>query len=369
MKKVTITSTLALLAVAALCVSCREEVKEQVAKSYNILTVESSTTSVSTIYSASIRGEQFVDIRPQVSGVITKIAISEGAKISKGQTLFVIDQVPYIAAVDAATAAVASAEATVATAKLNVESGEALHEENVISNIELQTLQNTLLSANAALTQAKSEEKSARNNLSYTVVKSPVDGVAGMINYRIGALVSSTIDTPLVSVSNNDKMYAYFSISESALLTMIENSGSTDKLLEEMKDVTLTLNNGNIYAHRGEVDAISGIIDSSTGSVGVRALFDNPDQMLRDGGNGSLSIATTYEDVIVIPKVATFEIQNKTFVYKVIDNKATSAEITIVQGDNGNEFIVTSGIEVGDEIIAEGAGLMREGTVVKATKE
>lgn len=364
MKRVKIIPALALLAIATLCISCNEEVKEQAAKSYPTLTVERGATSVNTIYTASIRGAQFVDIRPQVSGTITNIAISEGAKISKGQTLFVIDQVPYKSALEAAEASVASAEAAVAIAQLNAESGEELYKDSVISSIELQTLQNTLLSAKASYAQAKAEEKSAHNNLSYTVVKSPVDGVAGMINYRIGALVSSTIDSPLVSVSNNDKMYAYFSISESSLLTMIEQSGSTEKLIEEMDSVKLTLNNGSTYAHTGEVDAISGVIDSSTGSVGLRAMFDNPDQMLRDGGNGSLTIATPYENVIIIPKVATFEIQNKRFVFKVIDNKATSAEITVVQGDNGTEFIVTSGLNVGDEIIAEGAGLMREGTVV-----
>ncbi len=368
MKRVRIIPALVLLAIATTSTSCREQVKPQATKEYKTLIVSKGNTSVSTRYTASIRGEQFVDIRPQVSGTITKIAIAEGAKVSKGQTLFVIDQVPYTAAVEAAQALVASAEAAVATAKLNAQSGEALYREQVISQIEMQTLQNTLLSAESALKQAVAEQTTARNNLSYTVVKSPVDGVAGMINYRQGALVSSTIDNPLVSVSNNDKMYAYFSISESALLTLIEQSGSTDKLIEEMDDVILILNNGSTYAHAGEVDAISGVIDSSTGSVAARALFDNPEQMLRDGGNGSLSIATIYEDVIIIPKVATFEIQNKTFVYKVVDNKATSAEIVIVQGDNGNEFIVKSGIEVGDEIVAEGAGLLREGTIIKANK-
>lgn len=365
MRRVKLIPTLALVAIALFTSSCNESVKPKSEKSYKTLTVATSNTTVSTRYSASIRGEQFVDIRPQISGVITKIAITEGAKIKKGETLFVIDQVPYLAAVEVAEANVAAAESAVATAKLNVESGESLFQEEVISEIELQTIKNTLLSAQAALTQAEAEVKNARNNLSYTVIKSPVTGVAGMINYRIGALVSSSITSPLVSVSNNDKMYAYFSISESALLTLIEQYGSTDNLMKQLDNVELTLNNGSIYSHTGEVDAISGIIDSSTGSVGLRAIFDNPEQMLRDGGNGSLSIASAYEDVIVIPKVATYEIQNKTFVYKVVDGKAASAEITILQADNGNEFIVTSGISVGDEIIAEGAGLIREGTIIK----
>lgn len=354
-----------IFAIAATSISCREQVKPQVDKSYKTLTVAKSNTSLTTLYTASIRGEQFVDIRPQVTGVIVNTPIDEGDKVSKGQTLFIIDQVPYKAAVDVAQANVASAEAAVAIADLNVQSGQALYEDKVISQIELQTLQNTLLSAKAALAMAKAQETSARNDLSYTEVKSPVDGVAGMLNYHVGSLVSSSITTPLVSVSCNDTMYAYFSMSESSLLTMAQQSGSNDKLLEDMDDVQLILSNGTTYNHSGKVDAISGSVGSSTGSVTVRAQFANPEQLLRDNGNGALSITTSYDDVIVIPKVATFEIQDKTFVYKVVDQRATSAQIIIMPTDNGNEFIVTSGVEVGDVIIAEGAGLIREGTIVK----
>ncbi|MFI3263258.1 MAG: efflux RND transporter periplasmic adaptor subunit [Rikenellaceae bacterium] len=366
MKKSNLVFVVVFFASVVLTTSCKENIPTQTQKSYKTLVTKKSNASVNTLYTASIRGEQFVDIRPQVSGVITKIAISEGAKISKGQTLFIIDQVPYITAVEVAKANVSSSTAAVATAKLNAESAESLLKEEVISNIEFQTLQNTLLSAKASLEMAKAEEKNALNNLSYTIVKSPVDGVAGMINYRVGALVSSSIENPLVSVSNNDKMYAYFSISESALLNMIEQSGSTNSLIKDMDDVSLILNNGSTYAYKGEVDAISGIIDASTGSVGLRAIFDNPEQMLRDGGNGALSITTLYEDVIVIPKVATYEIQNKIFVFKVIEGKAASAEIEVIPEDNGNEYIVTGGLKESEEILAEGAGLMREGTVIKA---
>ncbi len=361
-------SLLAFIAIAAISTACKEETKPQAEKVYKTLEVEKSTTTLSTAYTASIRGEQFVDIRPQVSGVITKIAIAEGANIRKGQTLFIIDQVPYQAAVDVANANVASAQAAVATAKLNAESSHALYDERVISNVEFQIAQNALLSAESTLKQALSEQTSAYNNLSYTVITSPVDGVAGMLNYRQGALVSSSIANPLVSVSNNNRMYAYFSISESALQTLIEQKGSTKRVMEEMDNVTLVLNNGSTYPYKGAVDAISGVIDSSTGSVGVRALFANPNQMLRDGGNGSLLITTTYRDVVVIPKVATYEIQNKTFVYKVVDGVAQSAEIKVLQGDNGNEFIVSGGVEVGDIIIAEGAGLVREGTAINVAK-
>ncbi|MFR9503557.1 MAG: efflux RND transporter periplasmic adaptor subunit [Rikenellaceae bacterium] len=368
MSKKTINTLLALFSIALVTTSCGEQsAAPQAAKSYKTLSIVPSSTVVSTKYSASIRAEQFVDIRPQVSGVITSIAIEEGAQIKKGQTILVLDQVPYKAALDVASANVKSAEAAVATAKLNYESGESLYREQVISNNELQQLQNTLLAAEAAFVQAQAQETIARNDLSYTVVKSPVDGLAGMINYRVGALVSSSITDPLVSVSNNDKMYAYFSLSESALLNLIEQSGSTEAFIEQMDQVELVLNNGSIYPLKGEVDAISGVIDQSTGAVSVRAVFENPDKILRDGGAGSVRIAAKYDDVIVIPKVATYEIQNKTFVFKIVDGMTSSSQITILPTDNGQEYIVTSGVNLSDVIIAEGAGLLREGTPV-ATK-
>lgn len=359
-------SAMTLLAIAASSTSCKEATVQQSEKSYKTLTIENSNTNVNSKYTASIRGEQFVDIRPQISGVITNIAIAEGAKVTKGQTLFVIDQVPYQAALEVAKANVKSAKATVATAQLNVDSNKELLSEKVISQIEYQTSLNTLASAQAALALAEANQKIASNNLSYTVIKSPVNGVAGMINYRIGALVSSSSESPLVSVSNNDHMYAYFSISESSLISLLEQSGSTEELLAQMDSVTLILNNGSTYSLPGKVDAISGVIEQSTGTVGLRALFDNPDQILRDGGNGSLVISTLHEDVIVIPKVATYEIQNKIFAFKVIDGKASSAEITVMPNDNGQEYIVTRGLSQGDVIIAEGAGLLREGTVINA---
>ena len=126
----------------------------------------------------------------------------------KGQLLFVIDQVPYQAALAEATANVKSAEASLATAQLNLKSSKALHEKNVVQDYVLNTAKNELAVAEAALAQAKAKEISARNNLSYTEVKSPVDGVASMIAYRVGALVSSSISEPLVTLSD-DKTFVY----------------------------------------------------------------------------------------------------------------------------------------------------------------
>lgn len=356
---------LLLLATCAVAVSCggSYDAVETTPKNYKLLTVETKDTVVPSQFPASIRGVQYVDIRPQISGVITKVLYQEGANVKKGEALFVIDQIPYQAALDVAVANVKSAESSVATAKLNADSGEELFAEGVISENELLVLKNTLATAEAAYTLAEAQRKIAESNLSYTIVTSPVDGVAGMTDYHIGAYVSPTSDA-MVSVTNNSDMYAYFSMSESQILALSREYGSAKGLASKLPKVELMLNDGELYELGGVVDAISGVVEQSTGSIGLRAKFSNPEMMLRDGGSGRVIIKTPHENVIVIPKVATYEIQNKTFVYKVIDGVAKSAMITINPNNDGYEYIVTSGIEVGDVIIGEGAGLVREGTVI-----
>lgn len=371
MRKSTTISGLSLIALSMILSSCGQTAQQQSRseKNYNVLTVNYGNTSLNNKYSASIQGEQFVEIRPQISGIITKILINEGAKVKKDQLLFVIDQTTYKAAADVALANVKSAEADVATAKLNAESSKNLFSENVISKVELQTYLNTLASAEADLALAQAELISANNDLSYTEIKSPVDGVASMIAYREGALVSSSITDPLVSVVNNTNMYAYFSMSESQILSLTQESGSTAQLIEDMSDIELILNNGSKYEHKGKVDAISGTVDRSTGAVTMRAIFENPNQILRDGGNGNVIISTQKDSVIIVPKVATFELQNKNFAYKVVDGKTSSVEISLYPMDNGKEFIVESGLNIGDVIIAEGAGLLRDGMEINKTTD
>ncbi|MGK4216178.1 efflux RND transporter periplasmic adaptor subunit, partial [Barnesiella intestinihominis] len=201
---------------------------------------------------------------------------------------------------------------------------------------------------------------------SYTEVKSPVDGVASMIPYRVGALVSSTISEPLVSVSDDQEVYAYFSMSENQILDLLQQYGSLQKAMSQMPDVELTLSNGKAYVQQGKIDAISGTVDESTGAISLRASFSNPDGLLRNGGSGTVLIPTVRKNCIVIPQTATYELQNRVFVYKVVEGKAKSAPVEIFKLNNGTEYIVESGLNSGDVIIAEGAGLVREGTIIES---
>ena len=331
---------------------------------YKTLTVATSNIDLSSRYTASVKGKENVDIRPQVSGLITEIRINEGQKVCKGQVLFVIDQVPYQAALHTAEAKVESAEAKVATAQLTADSKKELFKENVISEYDLQTALNDLQEAKALLSQARAELVNAENNLSYTYVKSPSDGVTGMIPYKVGTLVSSSIEKPLVTVASEDEMFAYFSITENQLTDYIRQYGSLDNLMKNMPAVSLELGNGVMYDLKGQIDAVSGTVDDRTGAVMMRALFLNPNRLLRNGGRATILLPHKKTNCIVVPQSATFEVQDKKYVYKVIDGKAVSTPVQTFGVDDGKSFIVETGLDIGDVIIAEGAGLVREGTTV-----
>lgn len=364
-------TTIAILTICSLLIcACREGAKTAPKEDslYETLEVTLGDRTLTTGYSAAISGVQTVEIRPQVSGMITDILIEEGESVRKGQVLFIIDQTPYKAAYEIAIANVKSAEAALSTAQLIYESNRNLYEQDVVSEFDLMTAQNDLTEAQARLALCKAEEVNASNNLSYTEVRSPVNGVASMIPYRVGALVSSSITQPLVTVSDDSRVYAYFSMAENQMLDMVQQYGSLNNAIKQMPEVELIMSNGEKYEHTGKINAISGTISESTGAVSLRAVFNNRNHLLRNGGSGTIIIPVTLNDCIVIPQSATYELQDRVFVYKVVNGKASSTEIRISPQNNGTEYIVEEGLEVGDIIVAEGAGLIKEGAVIRSKK-
>ena len=356
----------AIMASFMAAVSCGQAPTEQGPAQYGVTTIATTDREIQSNYSATIRGRQDIDIYPQVSGTISELRVTEGQSVSKGQTLFIIDQVPYKAALQTAEANVAAAKASVATAQLTYDSKKELFAKSVVSQYDLSTAENTLLTAKAQLAQAEAQRVNAANNLSYTVVKAPANGMVGTLPYRVGALVSASIPQPLTTVSDNSEMYAYFSMTENQLLNLTRKYGSIANTLKNMPDIQLQLNDGSIYDQTGRIESISGIIDTSTGSVQLRAAFPNKGGLLHSGGAGSIILPVNYTDCIVVPQVATFELQDKVYVYKVVDGKATSSMIDVEKINNGREYIVKSGLVPGDVIVAEGVGLLREGTPIVA---
>ena len=359
--------SLCFLGCALLISGCDESHPQQRIAKYEIMTVMPTDRVLTDAYPATIRGRQDVEIFPQINGTLTEICVSEGEKVKKGQPLFIIDQVPYKAALQTASANVSATKAALATAMLSYESKKELYRKHIISDYDLNTAKNSFAASKALLQQAESQETIARNNLSYTIIKSPTDGLVGTLPFRIGALVGTNMAKPLTTISDNSEMYVYFSITEKNLLAWIRKYGSMDDALKALSSVSLQLSDRSEYGYKGKVESISGVIDMNTGTASLRAVFPNPDGQLYSGSTGNILVPTLRKAVLVIPRVATFEVQDKVYVYKVIDGKARSARVEVTRVNGGQEYIVESGLIAGESIIRQGAGILKEGTSVKET--
>lgn len=359
-----------MLASAILLPSCsngNQQQQQAPAPEIATITLSPQGADLQTTFPATIKGKTDIDIRPQVTGFITKVHVDEGQRVRKGQVLFTLDQVQFNAAVEQARAAVSSAQTAVNTQQMTVDNKKALLDKNIISQYEYQMALNSLDQAKAQLANAKAALVTAQKNLAYTVVTSPSDGVVGSIPNREGSLASPSSAQPLTTVSENSQVYAYFSLTEKDLLALVgEGDRSIEAAIKAMPEVKLRLNDGTMYPLTGKVATVSGVIDNNTGSSSVRALFNNPNGVLRSGGTGQIIMPNEKENVIVIPQKSTFELQDRRFVYVVNDsNKVVSTPITIDPVNDGKTFVVTSGLNSGDRIAIEGVGTkLKDGMVI-----
>lgn len=345
---------------------CHKAQQEEQEVAHNkTMVVAAQDCVVEESYPASIRGRQDIAIMPQVSGTLTKLCVVEGERVSKGQLLFVIDQVPYRASLETAQANVEVAKSSVATAELVYQSKQKLYADSVISDFDLQTAKNSYLSAKAGLAQANAALVIAQNNLNYTEVKSPSNGVVGTLPFRVGALVSPQMTTPLTMVSDNSVMYVYFSMTENQWLGLAREYGSKDAALRNMPPVSLVLNDGSQYAEKGKIETVSGVIDQATGTVSVRATFANKNGLLTSGGAGNIILSKAQKGALLIPRTATFEIQDKVFVYRVEEGKAVATQVTVSRLNGGKQYIVESGLQADDVIVTEGVAMLKEGTRIE----
>ncbi len=329
---------------------------------FTVMTVNATSSDQTMAYPATIKGTQDIEIRPQVSGFVVKLCVDEGATVRKGQAIFKIDDTQYAASYRQAVAGVKTAEANVNTMSLTEQNKKILHEKKIISDFEYQTAINNLLSAEAALAQANAQLVSAKQNLDFCTVTSPSDGVVGTFPYRVGALVSPSITEPMTTVSQIDNMYVYFSMTEKELLNLTRAGGTLEEQLKKMPEVQLQLADGSMYEFKGKIDAVSGVIDQSTGSVSMRAIFPNTTNVLRSGGMANVIFPYALENVIVIPQNATVEIQDKKFVYVLQpDSTVKYTEIQISPLNDGQNFIVTKGLNDSETIVTEGVQQLSDG--------
>ena len=330
---------------------------------YPVLAVGTSSTQMQTTYPAIIKGVQDVQICPKVQGFITQINVKEGQTVSAGQVLFVLDNATYQAQVRQAQASVNTAQASCNTSKLSYENSQKLFENGVIGDFELQSAANGYEQAKASLSAAQATLANAKEMLSFCYVKSPASGVVGTLPYKIGTLVNTS--SVMTTVSNISSMEVYFSLTEKEAMTMTQAS------LGEMPSVQLRLADGTIYNHEGKVTKMSGVIDPATGSIQVIALFPNPERVLKSGGSGSIIIPKSNSAAIVIPQGCVSEIQNKKFVYTLDkDNKVKYTEIQVDPQTDGNNYIVTDGLKVGDKYVTNGITKLTDGMeIVPITPE
>lgn len=337
---------------------------------YAVRTVSPESIELSTSYPATIRGVQDVEIRPKISGFITKVNVHEGQRVAAGQLLFVIDNETYQAQVRQAKAAVSTAKAQLETSRLTLENSKELHRNNVIGDYELATARNNLATAEATLLQSQAALASAQEMLSFCYVKSPVAGVVGELPYKAGALVSASGAEPLTTVSDISIMEAYFSVTEKDMLAMTKGEGGMDEAIRNYPPVTLRLSDGTLYSHKGSVVKASGVINAGTGTITLIARFDNPEKLLRSGGSGQIIATNVSKAAIVIPQEAVTEIQNKTFVYLVgKDNRVKYSEIKVLPQNDGNSYIVTDGMQPGSRYVARGIASLKDGVQIRPITE
>ena len=338
---------------------------------FAVRTVESGSASLQTTYPATIKGIHDVEVRPMVSGFITKVCVQEGQAVQRGQLLFTINSETYQAQLRQAQAALNTARSQANTTRLTWQNNKKLFDKHIIGQYELSTSQNSYESAVAQVRQAEAAVASAKEMLSYCYVKSPATGYIGSLPYKVGALVSPSITTPLTTVSDISVVEVFFSVPEKTVLSMIKGSGSEKAAIASFPAVKLQMNDGTIYNHPGRVVKMSGVVDPSTGALSVIAHFNNPEKLLKSGGSGSIIIPTDDSHAILVPKEACSEVQDKIFVYVVgKDNKVKYTEITVDPQTDGLNFIVRSGLKPGDKYVTNGITKLSDGMeIVPITPE
>lgn len=345
-----------------------QQTQQQQAPEVEVVSLETTSTDLSTSYPAVLKGKTDIQIRPLISGTIVKVHVEEGQHVNKGQLLFSLDPIPYEAAVNQARAAVASAQAALNSAQSQERNQKMLYDKSIISKTSWDTSVDNLNQARAGVAQAQAALVAAQKNLSYTKVTSPSNGVVGTLPYREGSLASPSSVEPLTTVSDINQVYADFSLTEKELLDLTDGGKySLNERIGNMPEVQLVLANGSVYPIPGKVSTVSGVIDSSTGAATVRALFDNTNGMLRSGSTGKIVIPRHQDNVLIIPQKATYELQDKRFALVVNDsNKAVARPITVLEITDGQNFVVLDGLKPGERIVTEGVGTkVNNGTPVK----
>lgn len=355
-----ITGVLALILLAS-CGRSSQTNQEVAKQEYPVMVMNEQDADMQSVYPATIKGQEDIEIKPRVDGYIEAIYVDEGAVVKAGQALFKINSPSSEQSLTSAKASVNSEKARVNTAKLDVDRYRPLVEKGIVSKVQLKTYENAYESAIAALEQAEATLKNAQATMSWATVTSPVNGVVGSIPYRKGSLVNSS--NTLTTIANIDNVFAYFSLNEKRLMDFLETlPGSTQsEKIKNIPSVSLVLADGSEYEEKGRIETITGTVDVTTGSASFRAEFPNKSGKLRSGASAKIIIPQTLSDVFVIPQKATFTQQDKVLVYKLYGDSVQQQIISVISMPNGQEYAVTDGLDKGDKIVSDGLATLRNG--------
>ncbi|APG65879.1 efflux transporter periplasmic adaptor subunit [Tenacibaculum todarodis] len=342
------------LSLTLVIVSCgKTEQKQAVVKaplaSFPVSQIESKTVTGFTDYPATIEGIVNSDVRAKTSGYIEKVYVDEGQKVRKGQMLFRLET-------QSLSQDAGAAKARVNVAQVEVDKLIPLVEKNIISAVQLET-------AKANLAQAKANLSGVSANIGYATIKSPIDGYVGAINFREGALISPNDARALTTVSEIDKVYAFFSFNEAQYIDHLQRSEGQNKAerIKNSPDLSLILANGKEYSEKGRIQTSTGQINQNTGTIKIRATFNNPNEILTNGNSGKIRFPIEYKDAIVVPQTATFEQQGNIMIFKLGEGNKVATSILKVKGTVDNLYVVESGITTNDKIIISGVGKLRNG--------
>ncbi|MCR5643799.1 MAG: efflux RND transporter periplasmic adaptor subunit [Prevotella sp.] len=351
--------------------SCGVDMPKETQSSYETMTVEKSSIELPYKFSARMKGQNDVTVTPQVSGQLVKICVTEGQQVKQGQTLFVIDSRNAQLELEAAEANLQAALAQENSAKLEYESNKNLYEKKIVSSYMLNNSENSYKQAQAAVAQARASVNRAKVNLGFCTITASVSGIIGEIPVRAGDQVSPA--TQLTMLSGNTTMYAEFSVTEDIIESMVKEgmkAADLEKYINKLPDATFIMKSGTEYPHKGRVASLTGVVNAATGSLTAKVSFPNPDGHLYSGIQGTVVMNFAEDGVIVIPQNAVIRLQDKSQVYKVkADSTATAVDVTTEDTGNGKDFIITSGLNPGDQIVTNGANNVTEGQKVLFPEE
>ena len=370
-KKSILQLTVAVATVAVSFTACGIDVPKETKSSFETMTVKKSDIELPYKFSAKMKGQNDVTVTPQVSGQLMKICVTEGQQVKKGQALFIIDSRNAQLELEAAQANLQAALAQENSAKLEYESNKNLFEKKIVSSYMLNNSENSYKQAQASVAQARSAVNRAKVNLGFCTITASVSGIIGEIPVRVGDQVSPL--TQLTMLSGNTSMYAEISVTEAIIESMVKEgvkASDVEKHIANMPEATFIMKSGTEYPHKGRVASLTGIVNSATGSLTAKVSFPNPDGHLYSGIQGTVVMNFEEKGVIVIPQNAVVRLQDKSLVYKVkADSTATAMDVTTEDAGNGVDFIVTSGLKVGDRIVTTGANNATEGQQVLFPEE